>query len=259
MFNSIGRAIASLAGRSILEEFEDVADRIQRALLNLDVPAAPGIEIGYCAAPARIVGGDYVDVIARPGQPPIYAIGDVSGKSLPAALRAMTVRYLIRGLVSVLDTDLSTIVTRANAVVCQDIEPAAFVTFALAALSDALRTLRFANAGHDPPLILRADSGAVDQCDPGGLVMGIDPNSRYFEQTAPVGKGDVIALYTDGFTEARDPAGEQFTLAHVKDGLVEFRALQAQALADALFARIEAYAAGTLNDDDSVLVIRVTE
>ena len=251
MFYSIGRAIAGLDGPNLLKEFEDVADRIQRSLLTIDVPRVDGIEIGMRAAPARLVGGDYVDVVARPGKTPIFAIGDVSGKSLPAALRAMALKYLVRGLISVLDGDIASIVAHANEVVCADIEPDSFVTFCMAELGNDLRSLRVANAGHDPALILRAATRGIEQMDVGALAMGIEPRVTYREQCASLQAGDTVAFYTDGFTEARNPEGEQFTLAHVKDGLLEYQDLPAQELADALFDRIEAYAAGTLNDPDS--------
>jgi len=259
MFYSIGRAIASLDGRNFLAEFEDVADRIQRLLLDIEIPQAVGLDIGVRAAPARVVGGDYVDVIPCAGRGPLFAIGDVSGKSLPAALRAMTLKYLVRGLVTVLGTDVASTVARANEVVCVDIEPEAFVTLCVATLSSDNRTLCFANAGHDPPLVYRARQGEVEELNHGSLVMGYDPTTPYHEQTASVLPGDIIALYTDGFTEAQSPQGEQFTLAHVKEGLLELNHLSAQPLANALFDRVEAFAAGTLNDDATILIIRIVE
>jgi|HubBroStandDraft_1064217.scaffolds.fasta_scaffold151665_2 sigma-B regulation protein RsbU (phosphoserine phosphatase) len=259
LFNSIGRAIVSLTGRDLLLEFEGVADRIQRSLLDVAIPPLRGIEVGVRAAPARLVGGDYVDVIERPGHHPLFAIGDVSGKSLPAALRAMMLKYLTRGLASVLDDDLTTIVTRANEIVCSDIEPDAFVTFCVATLSDDNRVLRLANAGHDPPLIHRSRSREIEQLDVGALAMGIESNVRYSEQTAALGLNDLVVFYTDGFTEAKNPDGDQFTLAQVKDGLAEYADLPAQQLADALFEQIEAFSAGTLNDDATILIIRVLD
>jgi sigma-B regulation protein RsbU (phosphoserine phosphatase) len=259
MFYSIGRAIASLDEHDLLSEFESVADRIQRSLLDVKVPAVAGLEVGYRAAPARIVGGDYLDVIERPGDQPLFAIGDVSGKSLPAALRAMTLKYLTRGLVSVLGGQMTEALARANDVICADIEPDTFVTFCLATMSPDQRTLIVANAGHDPPLIYRPGTVEVEQLEPSGLALGVMEGFTYRQQTAPLGRGDVIAFYTDGFTEARNPQGEQFTLAHVKDGLLEYRDLPAQQLADALFERIEHYAAGTLNDDATIIIVRVVE
>lgn len=260
MFYQIGRAIASLDGRNLVQEFEDVADRIQQSLLTLTLPVVPGIEIGVRAAPARIVGGDYVDVIVRLGRSTLYAIGDASGKSLPAALRAMALKYLVRGLASVVEDDLASIVTHANEVVCADTEAESFVTFVIATLADGNRMLNLANAGHDPPLIYRAATHSIDQVECAGLVLGVELNARYFEQRISVGPGDVVAFYTDGFTDARNPDGEQFTLERVHDGLVDLHEMSAQALADALFERIEAYAAGTpLADDATLLVLKITQ
>jgi sigma-B regulation protein RsbU (phosphoserine phosphatase) len=260
MFYSIGRAIASLDSRNLVQEFEDVADRIQQSLLTITVPAVPGLDIGIRAAPARIVGGDYVDIIAHPGRPTLFAIGDASGKSLPAALRAMTLRYLVRGLASVLGDDLASLVARANEVVCADDEPERFVTFAVATVLDKNRTLKLANAGHDPPLIHRAATGSIEIPENSGLVLGVEAAARYVEQRIALSPGDIVAFYTDGFTEARNPDGEQFTLARVRDGLLDVHGLSAQGIADALFNRIEAYAAGTpFADDATLLVLRIQE
>lgn len=260
MFYSIGRAIASLDGRNLVQEFEDVADRIQHSLLAITVPAVPGVDIGVRAAPARIVGGDYVDVVAHPGWPTLFAIGDASGKSLPAALRAMTLKYLVRGLASVLGDDLASIVTRANEIICEDAEPESFVTFVVAMVVEGNRTLKLANAGHDPPLIYRAATGSIETPESGGLVLGIEPAARYVEQRVALAPGDIVAFYTDGFTDARDPDGQQFTLARVRDGLLDLHGLSAQGIADSLFGRIEVYAAGTpLADDATLLVLRIVE
>jgi sigma-B regulation protein RsbU (phosphoserine phosphatase) len=259
MFYSIGRAIASIDSRNLLEEFETVADRIQRSLLDVAVPRLPGIDIGVRAAPARLVGGDYVDVILRGTKMPLFAIGDVSGKSLPAALRAMALKYMVRGLASVLDDDVAAIVSRANEVICADIDPDSFVTLTIAALSEDGAVMRLANAGHDPALIRRASTRTIDTLDIGSIVMGVRDDVVYREQTARLGHGDLVVFYTDGFTEARNPAGEQFTLAHVKDGLLEYGDLPAQQMADALFERIEAHVWGALTDDATILIIRRLE
>jgi phosphoserine phosphatase RsbU/P len=259
MFYSIGRAIASLDGTNLLEEFQDVADRIQRSLLDVKIPVIERLEVGIRAAPARLVGGDYVDIIPRPDRRALFAIGDVSGKSLPSALRAMSLKYMIRGLVSVLDEDLASIVQRTNEVVCADVEPDAFVTLIVGTPSHDHRSLRFANAGHDPPIVYRTATGEIEEADIGGIAVGIDPAARYHEQTLDIATGDVVAFYTDGFTEARNPAGEQFTLAQVKLGLRDFHDLPAQAIADAMFEQIERHVQGTLNDDATILVLRVLD
>ena len=255
---SFGRLTGSHGDPSLIAEFATVADQIQRALLAVHIPPLHDLDVGARAAPARLVGGDYIDVIARAGQAPLFAIGDVSGKSLPAAMRAVMLKYLIRGLAATLSDDLTGILRHANEMICAEIEDDAFVTFLIATFERENRLLRVANAGHDPPLIYRSALGTIEQMRESGLVLGIDPSTHYREQTIALEPDDAVILYTDGFTDARDPGGEQFTLARIKEGLMSDRLLPAQAMADALFERVEEYAAGTLYDDASIVVIRVT-
>src|SRR5579875_2859943 len=225
---SFRRIFSSLGVPDLVSEFAGVAEQIQRALLDVGIPSLPGLDVGIRAAPARLVGGDYLDIITRPGRAPLFAIGDVSGKSLPAAMRAVMLKYLVRGLTVALTDDLALI-------------------------------LRQANAGHDPPLAYRASQGKIEHLPPSGLVLGVERGTRYRVQTTMLEPEDAIVFYTDGFTDARSPGGEQFTLARIEEGLMEMRALTAQAMAEALFERVEAHAAGTLADDASIMVVRVTQ
>jgi sigma-B regulation protein RsbU (phosphoserine phosphatase) len=253
---TLGRALAALDGRDILDEFDTVAQDIQRGLLDVRNVRYAGLDVGIRAAPARIVGGDYLDVVDRNGLPPVFAIGDASGRSLPAALRALTLKYVIRALIAA-DRELVDIVGTANVVMADAVHGEEFLSMVLCAIGDGGRTLAIANAGHDPPLVYRADRDDVDELPPSGLVLGIDRAHRYAEQRVPLGPRDIVVLYTDGFVEARNPRGEQFTLAHLKDCLLEGVTFEAQALADALFERVEEHAAGTMRDDASVMVVRV--
>jgi sigma-B regulation protein RsbU (phosphoserine phosphatase) len=255
---SANRVESSHGRPELLGEFAAVADQIQRALLAIDLPHLPGIEIGARAAPARLVGGDYLDVIVREGRSPLFAIGDVSGKSLPAAMRAVMLKYLVRGLTYAQTDDLTRVLRHTNAAMCEETAEDGFVTFLIATLEHENRQLRIANAGHDPPLIYRAAQGTIEQMRESGLVLGVEPENAYVEQTTALEPEDAVILYTDGFTDARDPGGEQFTLARIKEGLMSQRMLPAQAMADALFERVEAYAAGALYDDASIMVIRIT-
>ncbi len=259
MFGSIGRAFTEHGDRA--SDLAAIADRIARSLLEIDVPGIAGVEIGVRAAPARIVGGDYLDVIVRPEEPGAFtfAIGDASGKSLPAALKAMMLKYLVRGLVRVLGADLASIVRRTNEVVCEDIEPDSYITLAIGTLSADRRTASFAVAGHDPALVWRHATRTIDELPPGGILLGFNPQARYAVQSAPIEPGDVIVLYTDGFTEAKSPDGEQFTLARVKDGIARYAGCTAQELADALFEEVEAYGNRTRSDDTTIVVVRVVD
>jgi sigma-B regulation protein RsbU (phosphoserine phosphatase) len=257
MFYSLGRAIAALEGRDLIEEVDQVAARIHAALVPGVPPPVLGLDVGLRTAPARIVGGDYLDVVLHFGATPVFGIGDASGKSLPAALKAVILKYIVRSLAGLLHDDLPRVLERANDIICDDIEPDAYISAALATISEDRRLLRLANAGHDPPLIHRAESGDIEQPPPAGLVLGILRGYEFSEQALALRPGDTVVFYTDGFTEARNPEGEQFTLAHVKEGLRQYHALDAQPLADALVQQVETYSAGTLRDDASILVIRI--
>jgi len=256
-FFGLGRAMAALGGRDLTDEFNEVAGQIERSLFDLRLPQRDDIDIGARAAPARIAGGDYIDVVERTGRAPFFGIGESSGKSLPAALKALTLKYLLRGLVAAIEDDLARIVTLANVVICDLVGPDEFISVLACTFEKNARVLVMANAGHDPPLVYRAATGTVEQLAPGGLVLGVDVLSRYAEQRTAIEPGDRVILYTDGFTEARNASGEQFTEQQLIEGILDAPGLPPQALADALYGRIEAYTAGTFRDDASILVIGV--
>lgn len=253
---SLGRALAALDGRDIFNDFDKVAQDIQRTLLAVSDVRYAGLDIGIRAAPARITGGDYLDVVRRNELPPVFAMGDASGRSLPAALRALTLKFVIRALVAG-GHSLEDVAATANAVMADAIHADEYVSMVLCAIVDEGRMLAVVNAGHDPPLIYRGSRDDVEELPPSGLVLGVQRAFRFEEQRAPLDKGDAVVLYTDGFVEARNPHGEQFTLAQLKRCLLEHVPLSAQALADVLFARVEEHASGTLRDDASIMVVRV--
>ncbi len=256
---SIGRAIAALDGRALADDFSVVAENIQRSLLGVTVPVVDGLDIGIRAAPGRLAGGDYIDAIALRNAPTVIGIGDVSGKSLPSALKALSLKFAIRALLRSLPSEFDRVLEYVNDVMSEAMSADEYVSALLCTIPPTLDRLVFANAGHDPPIVLRALSQRIEECEPAGLVLGVAFESKYTMQEVPLSRGDLVVLYTDGFTEARNSAGEQFTLAQLKAGLHEFRERDAQALADALFDRIEEFTAGTFRDDASIVVIRVRD
>ncbi len=239
------------------DDFATVAENIQRSLLGVTVPRVEGLDIGIRAAPGRLAGGDYVDVIALRDAPTVFGIGSVSGKSLPSALKALSLKFAIRALLRAHPREFGRVLGFVNDVMTEAMSSDEYVSALLCAVSPALDRLIFANAGHDPPIVARARSGEIEECAPSGLVLGVNFDNTYAQDEIPLEPGDIVVLYTDGFSEARNAAGEQFTLAQLKAGLAEFRERDAQALADALFDRIEDFTAGTFRDDASVVVIRI--
>ena len=259
MHYSVFRAVAALTGGDDAERhFDLAADRIQRALLDVAVPAIEGLEIGVHAEPARLVGGDYIDLLVASHRSLVFGLGDASGKSLAAALNAIMLRYLVRGLVRALGTaEIAALVGHTNTVVTEDLSHDEFITFILGEIDVTRGTLRFVNAGHEPPLVLRAAAPAAEILHQHGMVLGVQQNTRFDEQVTPLGSGDTVLLYTDGLTEATNNRGELFTLDRLSATLVEFRELPAPQLAEAIFDRIKRYSEGELRDDATVLAIKM--
>lgn len=259
MQNSIRRAIEALTiGHDAERQFDLAAERIQHALLDIDVPTIPHLDIGVHAEPARLVGGDYIDLYAA-HLPFVFGMGDASGKSLAAALNALMLRFLLRGLILAVGTDdLAAIVAHANTVVTGEMEAGQFITFLLGAMDPTTGALRVVNAGHEPPLVLRVQSLEVEVLERHGIVLGVQRQAKYFEERCDLERGDIVVTYTDGLTEATNQRGELFTIERLKETLIANRTQPAQAIADAIFACVKAYSISELRDDATILILRRT-
>lgn len=260
MQGSIRRAVAALtAGQDAERHFDLAAQRIQRALLEVAVPAVPGLEIGVHAEPARLVGGDYIDLISTHDGCLVFGLGDASGKSLAAALNALMLRYLVRGLISALGSNaLATVINHTNNVVSQDLDDGAFITFLLGHVDSQKGVLSIVNAGHEPPLVLRVASADVETMDVHGIVLGISSQAKYVQEDKDFSVGDIALFYTDGLTEATNKRGELYTIERLKGAFIEDRHLPVQDLAEAIFEKIRRYSAAALRDDATILILKRT-
>ncbi len=258
MWQSVSKAIGALTvGGDAARQYDIAAERIQSALLNVNLPKLDGLDLGVHAEPARLVGGDYIDVFAR-DRHLLFGLGDASGKSLGAAINALMLRYLLRGLIQVLGHDqLAAIARHVNQVVCEDFDDTDyFITLAVGTVHVESGRLNIVNAGHEPPLILRNGASGVEVLGRHGIVLGVDPNARYEPQETTLHNGDRAVIYTDGLTEASNESGELFTAERLKETFLEHRYLDAQELADALFDAVKTYAGDNMRDDATILVIR---
>jgi len=260
MWSSVSRAIAALTSSGQEDRhYEIAAERIQEALLTVDVPQIAGLEVGVRAEPARLVGGDYVDLFTCDAQI-MFGLGDASGKSLGAALNAMMLRYLVRGLTAALGHgQIEAIMRHTNAVVAEDFRNTDyFITLLIGILDPVSGRLRIVNAGHEPAMILRRASSQVEMLTKHGIVLGVDQQTRYPLEEASLDVGDRAVFYTDGLTEASDRRGELFTAQRVRENIVAHRDLSAQDLANELFEAVKAYGDGQMRDDATILVIHRT-
>jgi phosphoserine phosphatase RsbU/P len=258
MWQSVAKAIGALtAGDDAARQYDIAAERIQSALLNVTPPKLAGLDVGIHAEPARLVGGDYIDVFTREDNL-LFGLGDASGKSLGAAINALMLRYLLRGLVQAIGYEQLALMTQhANAVVIEDLDATDyFITFLVGTLNTVSGALRVVNAGHEPPLILRHAAEDIEVMGVHGIVLGVDRRAAYSVQETVLDVGDRVVLYTDGLTEASNERGELFTVERLRERFLEHRYLEAQQLADVLFEDVKAYAQDQMRDDATILVIR---
>ncbi|MGC2635338.1 MAG: PP2C family protein-serine/threonine phosphatase [Candidatus Cybelea sp.] len=258
MWTSLYRAVGALTDSE--RDFNLAAQRIQAALLTVQMPTIAGLDIGVRASPARQVGGDYIDLFPVGEQKLIFGLGDASGKSLSAALNALMLRYLVRGLVKALSSDqLETITAHANDVVTEDLRDSDhFITFLIGSLEVSSGLMRVVNAGHEPPLILRVGGSSVEALPSRNLVLGVDGGLVYASEVTTLEVGDLVVTYTDGLTEATNTKGELFTIERLAETILVHRDLRCAELADCLFETVKNYAGQDMRDDATVLVLRRT-
>ncbi|MFO7652861.1 MAG: SpoIIE family protein phosphatase [Candidatus Krumholzibacteriia bacterium] len=214
-FNEMAAAVArgrevAVARERLLRELE-TARGIQQRLLPDDRPLAPGFEIVGVSVPTRQVGGDYYDFLPL-GQGRLgLAVGDVSGKGMPAALLMSNLQASLQGQV-IHPATVADVVARVNSLLVQSTDSHMFATFFYGVLDTQQSLFTYTNAGHNPPILLRA-GGEVEYLQAGGLILGMLPGQEYRQETVTLGTGDVVVLYTDGITEAvARPSGAAIVL-----------------------------------------------
>jgi phosphoserine phosphatase RsbU/P len=235
----------------VLEEDMRMAAEIQTGLLPRVAPAVPGYGLVGCNHPCRTVGGDYYD-FSFEDRRLLMALGDVSGKGTAAALIMTVLRAAVRGHWT--EPALSDAVIRINRTVCQNIPSNKYVTFFLAALDPPSGRVAYVNAGHNPPLLVRA-KGTVEKLEEGGMVLGMFDSVPYADGSVELRPGDTLVIYSDGVTETWNPAGDEFgeeglTALAVREGRLDAAALQ-----DAVLRELDRFAAGAKATDDRTLIV----
>jgi sigma-B regulation protein RsbU (phosphoserine phosphatase) len=202
--------------KTILEEELAVARRIQQQSLPTRLPQTSGFGLAALNAPSKFVGGDYYDTVELGDGHYLLAIADVAGKGVPAALLASMVQASIRTQAFERQS-VGVIMNRLNRLVHDATPEDRFATCFLAEVNGSGRTLSFANAGHNFPII-RSAEGHCRVLEQGGIPLGIQPGFLYGHTEASLQPGDTLLLYTDGITDARNRLGEDFG----EERLVEF-------------------------------------
>jgi sigma-B regulation protein RsbU (phosphoserine phosphatase) len=256
LVQTIAREIADgLATRkadaSAVRERED-AQRIQRALLPSSLPRLPGCEVAASWKPARICSGDCYDALAIDDSRVVLSIADVAGKGLPAALVMAHLQASIRAFSSE-NAAPDHVMSSTNRALCRNAELGLFVTCFYAVVNRAARRLTYSNAGHNPPLLVRADGG-VDRLSVGGMVLGMFDPTAYASGDMAFEAGDRLVLFTDGVVEAVDGHDLDFGDDRLIDIALRHRHEPPQRLVDAIVHGVSQFAGGTTLADDATVV-----
>jgi phosphoserine phosphatase RsbU/P len=246
---------SDMAERGLQEEELNRAREIQQALLPRQIPQIEGFEIAGTWEPARIVGGDYFDVIELSEQKLGICIADVVGKGVPAALFMANVQAAVRAYASE-SASPARVCEQINSVVCANITAEKFVTLFYGILDAKQKSMKYVSAGHPRPILKNA-SGEVTQLDNGGAVLGVFPNWKYEDSVVQLAPGDRLVLFTDGITEASRPDGEQFG----EEGLIRLIKTLADEPPSRLNAKlltdVKSFCDSHLQDDATLIAITV--
>jgi sigma-B regulation protein RsbU (phosphoserine phosphatase) len=248
------RLVTELATRQRLEQELQVARDIQTSFLPSCCPEVPGWQISAFWRAARQVGGDFYDFIPLPRDHEGLVIADVADKGVPAALFMAVTRTLTRAAAIHSHRTPAEVLMRLNEMILADARSDLFVTLFIADLSPVGRVVS-ANAGHNPPLVVRATTGAVEYIKPHGMALGVMPEVTLRDQQIKLENGDVLVLYTDGVTDALDARGREFGLERLERCIVKHRHQTADGLVTAIQKAINDFVGDEPPFDDLTLVV----
>ena len=252
--DQLGLGLSSIRLRSQQADLDD-AIAIQRRLLPTEIPQLGGFDIACSWQPAKVIGGDYYDVLQLGDTLLGLCIGDVVGKGVPAALLMANLQAAVKSVAraTLAPRDL---VTSVNRIISRNIDSAKFITFFYAALDADSKTAVFTNAGHNPPVLVRAD-GSFVTLTTGGPVLGVLETFSYEQGHVELKAGDRLALFTDGVTEVWNNEGAEFGDDGLRELLRERRTLGAAELRDAIVTAVTDFSHGDFHDDVTLVVVAV--
>jgi sigma-B regulation protein RsbU (phosphoserine phosphatase) len=243
-----------VANRERAQRELEIAREVQERLFPQDYPPFPGIEYAGACRPALGVGGDYYDFIRFSDTEIGIAIGDVSGKGIPAALLMATLRAYLRGQTIRRDSDLGAMMANLNRLVYESSAPNRYATFFYAQYETTTRVLQYVNAGHNPPMIFRR-SGEVVRLDIGGPVIGLIEGCVYEQGQVTLEPGDLLVAFTDGVSEAMNVAHEEWGEEGLAETTQPCRALPCPDLIARIMRAADGFVAEAPQHDDMTLVV----
>jgi sigma-B regulation protein RsbU (phosphoserine phosphatase) len=256
LIGRVGAILRRSEGRSDLANQKELDDarRIQQRLMPEEIPQIPGLQIAGTWCPARIVAGDYFDVLKLDDETVAVCIADVCGKGMPAAMLMSNLQAAVKTCAS-RGMSPRELCERVNRVMCGNIAAQGFITFFYAQITRD--RLVYCNAGHNPPITVGAVYDRARRLSTGGGVLGVFTDWRYEEEEIPLTSGDRLLLYTDGITESHNSDGEEFGENHLADLMQQLKDKSAAALTEAVIRAANDFSNGHFDDDLTVVALSV--
>jgi len=261
MTENLGELLVVAKEKERLESELSIAREVQNQLFPKDVPFTKTLELKGVCAPARMVSGDYYDFMALSENTLAFAIGDVAGKGISAALLMATIQSTMRTQLSATNGigphhySAARLVSNLNKQLYATTAPEKYATFYFAVYEDATHALTYTNAGHLAPMLLRG--GDIQMLGSTGTVVGAFPIARYLEKTVALEHGDLLVAYTDGVTEPENVYGEMFGEDRLKDLLIKYSgADSSELIARTMESVVQWTGSSELQDDMTMVVAR---
>ncbi|MBA3769357.1 MAG: SpoIIE family protein phosphatase [Blastocatellia bacterium] len=239
--------------RERMERELELAIEIQQRFQPTAPPQVEGYEFEGISFSCYEIGGDYYDFIPRENGKMMVALGDVSGKGAAAALLMSSLHAAMHAQVTA-GTPLAEMLVSINTYLSENTPSNRFITLFAAELEPSSGVLSFINAGHNPPLIGRAD-GTVELLGSGGLPLGIMPFAQYDLGSAQLNPGDVLVIYSDGVSEANNLAEDEFGMERLEEVVAQNVTQTATGLRDKVESALSQFTGAAAPNDDITLVI----
>lgn len=241
-----------------LEEELNIAKSIQQGLLPDPIPHSDELDIAAKNISSYQVGGDYYDILETPDKNLLFAIGDVTGKGMPAALLMANLQAMLHVLLPI-DITLSEASGQVNDIIYQNTPSDKFITFFWGIFNPQSYEFRFVNAGHNPPIWLKSGEQESRELEKGGLILGaMSTMTPYEEETVKLSSGDLLVFYTDGVTEAmNEDKDEDFGEERLLQCIQEHRDQSSEEIQQAIIDAVRDFSTDVQHDDLTLIVIKV--
>ena len=252
------RMIEGVAEQQKLEREIQIAQDVQAKLFPQDRPVLRTLRCAGTCRTARGVGGDYFDFLQLGPDRLGIAVADIAGKGLSAALLMASLQALVRSHAPANAHGLDGFAGEINRHLCDSTDDARFATLFFGVYDDATRRLRYVNAGHNPPILLRQPGGAGDRVRrllPTGTILGCFPERSWQEQVVDLAPGDLLVVFSDGIVEATNAADEQFSDPRLVSLVERSAHLGEDALAALVMEEVGRFLGGVPPQDDMTLIV----